>query len=332
MESAFARLYRTSKLASYDRSIKQIYTTYGRNARNKDWGLKRPMPSKMETMMATIGSLDTKEQIVDFVPANKEYLMLNSWKENFTRSRVPHSGPPQSEMIGMFDVHDEQGSQVPGPEAAKPRARGPLRSLGKMSPGQWKRFLDEARARRAEWKGELAKGNYAPEEALTFMGATNATSAAGDGVHRQPEYHDYVPPGESLQVQGRLLGRVGSMYTVAVQGIVATLPLGNHAMEPGFQYRDVKTFYVHSAEFDHRGLPHVVLGMSPLGARESTISFRSSNRGMFAFSKSRTGKNPVRKDYLDHIKDMMSDNIRKSKAANTDPVEDTVDFLDKNRK
>ncbi|KAJ2333016.1 hypothetical protein GGH92_008741, partial [Coemansia sp. RSA 2673] len=89
MESAFSRLFRTSKLASFDRSIKQVYATYPEAIAYGDWGLKRNIPAKVKTRLVTIGSLDTKEQITQLESANKQYMTINAWKENFPASRSP---------------------------------------------------------------------------------------------------------------------------------------------------------------------------------------------------------------------------------------------------
>ncbi|KAI8322267.1 hypothetical protein GQ54DRAFT_274786, partial [Martensiomyces pterosporus] len=239
MESAFAKLYRTSKLASYDPKIKQVYTTFSEAATQGDWGLKRTMPRKVYTRLVTIGSLDTKEQITPFESANQQVMMINAWKENFPESRPEQSGSAK-----------KQGAQ---------------RNLGLMTRSEWKKFLEEARSRRAEWKQALEENRLTPEESLAFMNATNLRNSSEDGVHRSPTYHDYVPASEELQVQGRVLNRAAAGYAVAVQGIIAYLPLQSHASEEGFQYRDVKTFYVHSAKFDSQGRPDVILGTRPLG-------------------------------------------------------------------
>ncbi|KAJ2647669.1 hypothetical protein IWW40_004483 [Coemansia sp. RSA 1250] len=305
MESAFARIYRSSKLASYDRGIEQIYTSYGKAAKQKDWGLKRPMAKFANTKLAFIRDIDAMEQVTDFAPANKEYIRMKTWTENFTESHSPHYSSASEhtfDLLDDFDTLEPKGKPKQGASETK-RRHGPLRNIGKMTRRQWAKFLEEAHARRAEWKGELAKGNFAPEEALTFMGATNVSGIQNDGIHRQPTYHDYAPPTETLQVQGRVLGRVAAMYTVAVQGIIATLPLQNHAMEAGFHYRDVKNFYVHSARFDDRGRPQVVLGLQPRGSRESSVSF-NANRGSFEFSKSEA-RSSMRAKYMDQIKNSM---------------------------
>ncbi|KAI9504951.1 hypothetical protein BX070DRAFT_179605, partial [Coemansia spiralis] len=242
MEGAFARLFRKSKLASFDRNIKQVYTTYPEVAAQGEWGLKRAMPCKVTTRLATIDQLDSKEQIIDFKAANQQFMLTEAWKENFVESRSP-------KYAGANDLLQDMTG----------------RNLNMMTHAEWKRFLEEARSRRAEWKDALDKGLFAPEETLTFMNATNKLDTMHDGVHRSPTYHDYAPTNEELMVEGRVLNRAAAGYSVAVQGIIAYLPMQGHSMDAGFQYRDVKTFYVHSARFDSQGRPEVTLGIRPRG-------------------------------------------------------------------
>ncbi|KAJ1733596.1 hypothetical protein LPJ61_001488 [Coemansia biformis] len=334
MESAFARLYRSSKLASCDSSIKQIYTTYAREAPRKEWGLKRAMPSKLATRLATVASLDTREQTTDFASANQQYMLVAAWKENFTESHAPGSA-----HLGRT-AHGLGGSALGSMDEGQTRS-SPQRNLSQMTRAEWKRFLDEARSRRAEWKAELEKGNYAPEETLTFMNATNATTNLSDGVHRQPTYHDSASPSEALQVHGRVLNRMGSGYAVAVQGVIANLPLQNHALESGFQYRDVKTFYVHSATFDNQGRPCVTLGISPQGTRESPAAFSMGGRGSFSPHRPRGKDETAMQDKLmSRIEAAMQLASHVSKdgkrrggsAGDTGPVADALDLLNQTRR
>ncbi|KAJ2706775.1 hypothetical protein H4R19_004978, partial [Coemansia spiralis] len=124
MESAFGRLFRASKLASCDSSIKQIYTTYAREAPRKEWGLKRLMPSKLSTRLATIACQDTREQIVDFTSANQQYMLTAAWKENFAESYAPGSARPRSAALHHHPYSD--GLDADNKEQA---LRGPQRSL-----------------------------------------------------------------------------------------------------------------------------------------------------------------------------------------------------------
>ncbi|KAJ1962492.1 hypothetical protein GGI12_002622 [Dipsacomyces acuminosporus] len=356
MESAFGRLYRTSKLASYDPKVKQVYTTFSDAATQGDWGLKRTMPRKVYTRLVTIGALDTKEQITPFESANRQVMMVNAWKENFPQSRSPGSASSDNSlMLPMFTRYDSVGSRSSSTseEDGSAKKQRSQRNLSTMARSEWKRFLEEARSRRAEWKQALEEGKFTPEETLAFMNATNLCNSSEDGVHRSPTYHDYVPASEELQVQGRILNRAAAGYAVAVQGIIAYLPLQGHASEEGFQYRDVKTFYVHSAKFDSQGRPDVVLGTRPHGARESSAVFDTGSRGGFGYSKSRRNTtSSLQNVHLGRIKDILRLNsiLKDSKkdakgkdgegkesdqSGNTkesDAISSTIDLLNKSRR
>ncbi|KAJ2411883.1 hypothetical protein GGI10_004017 [Coemansia sp. RSA 2530] len=347
MESAFSRLFRTSKLASYDRGIKQVYATYPEAFAQGEWGLKRSVPKKVTTRLVTIGSIDSKEQITQLESANRQYMMVNAWKENFTNSHSPGVSCPENVAQGMFNMHmspdprdGSEGSETSG-------TRAPPRSLGLMSRSEWKRFLEEARLRRAEWKHALEEGHFAPEETLSFMNATNLYNATGDGVHRLPTYHDYVSASEDLQVQGRVLNRVAAGFAVAVQGIVAYLPVQGHSQEIGFQYRDVKTFYVHSASFDTQGRPDVLLGTRPRGARESLAVFDSGPKSSFAYSKPSGSAAGVKSEHLLRIRSMLrlnntlvggqpssdgGDVLGDKPTEGSDSISDALDLLNKTRR
>ncbi|KAJ1665662.1 hypothetical protein IW140_003132 [Coemansia sp. RSA 1813] len=356
MESAFGRMFRKSKLASFNRGIKQIYATYPEAAARGEWGLKRPMPCKVTTRLATLKEIDSKEQITDFEAANQQFLLTMSWKENFPESRSPKyaaTGDLMQDLASVYDMPSAYGASSFGDlentretEASK---RGPQRNINTMTRVEWNDFLEEARSRRAEWKECLEKGQFAPEETMAFMNVTDKFDATNDGVHRSPTYHDYVPSSEELVVEGRVLNRVAAGYAVGVQGIVAYLPIPSHSMDDGFQYRDIKRFYVHSAKFDNQGRPVVVLGTKPRGTRGPTYSFGSRPTSTFSLSRSNTGKpgqtSAHRQGLVDRLKSIVEKNqelenrsLANKEAAmgstkkpdgNADPVNDTLDLLDK---
>src|SRR5689334_10503820 len=59
MERSFSHLLRTSRLATFDKNINQIYTTSGKAKAIGDWGLKRNLPTVLRTHYLTIEQLDT---------------------------------------------------------------------------------------------------------------------------------------------------------------------------------------------------------------------------------------------------------------------------------
>ncbi|KAJ1797941.1 hypothetical protein LPJ59_002818 [Coemansia sp. RSA 2399] len=359
MESAFGRLFRKSKLASFDRGIKQVYATYPKAAERGEWGLKRPMPSKVATRLATLKEIDSKEQITDFEAANQQFMLTMTWKENFPESRSPKYAATGDLMQGVASIYDmaarvdvnSVGASEDTNETAATRS-GPQRNINAMTRAEWNDFLELARARRAEWKECLEKGQFAPEETMAFMNATDKFDATNDGVHRSPTYHNYVPSSQELVVEGRILNRVAAGYAVGIQGIVAYLPMPSNSMDARFQYRDVKTFYVHSAKFDNQGRPVVMLGIKPLGTRGSAHSFGTGQTSSFTYSRASASDNSRtsgdRQKMVDRLMGltMMNANVEsKTQAsggaatepgstdkADGDSVNDALDLLDKTRR
>jgi Mitochondrial ribosomal protein subunit len=76
--STFATLLRSSKFASYDPQISQIYTTYGGHAYRGNWGLKRPLSVKRRNGgFIVIKSIDSKERQTEWYGAEQEARWLN---------------------------------------------------------------------------------------------------------------------------------------------------------------------------------------------------------------------------------------------------------------
>jgi hypothetical protein len=71
--STFAVLLRTSKFASYDPQISQIYTSYDGHAHRGNWGLKRPVSQKRKSGdFIVVKSIDSKEQQTEWYRAEQE--------------------------------------------------------------------------------------------------------------------------------------------------------------------------------------------------------------------------------------------------------------------
>ncbi|KAJ2080676.1 hypothetical protein H4R24_002913 [Coemansia sp. RSA 988] len=301
MESAFGRLFRTSKLASYDSGIDQVYTTYTRAMRRHEWGLKRTLPRKVMTRIATVKNIETKEQFIDFEDANQKYALMQTWKENFPESHSPGSGMRDNSVNSLVPIYGQKSTKAGVRDDENQKDRGIPRSLAHMTQAQWRRFLAEARALRDEWKNQLEKGNYSPEETLQFMNATPKGTTSSIGVHKQPTYHNNQPLRDTVMVQGRVLNRAGSSYAVAVQGVVASLPLQSYSLESRFSHRDIKTFYVDTAKFDAMGRPNVTLGLRPQGVRNTVARSRSGDAERFSVGMSSIHNESIQKLYLDRI-------------------------------
>ncbi|KAG0235451.1 hypothetical protein BGW42_005237 [Actinomortierella wolfii] len=280
MERSFAHLLRTSRLATYDRSIPQIYTTTTKAKKIGDWGLKRNLPTVLRTQYLTIEQLDTAEHQTPFESAAGDYLFLQRWKENFPRSRPPAKQP----------VHVQ-------------------RDLATLSDKEFKALLKEAKARRQEWKEALAKNQVRPEDHLSFLNTTakshhhrpylsassdSVAAAAGlmpstasamanlgtvtpTGTIKVGPTYSYYEPKEPVVVQGRPVGRERQEHLVAVSGVIAKLPASRQAhgqkLPPHLQ-----SFYVHKAEIDVDGRPNVELSTVPPESDDWALMASSSSR------------------------------------------------------
>ncbi|KAI1312612.1 hypothetical protein EDD11_002921 [Mortierella claussenii] len=261
MERSFSHLLRTSRLATFDKTIPQIYTTSGRAKAIGDWGLKRNLPTVVRTHVLNIEQLDTAEHQTPFQSASSDYLFLQRWKENFPRSR-----PPQ-----------------PQPVTVK-------KDLSNMTDKEFKKLLEAAKEKRQAWKEALSKNEARPDDHLDFMNVTSTvpkvtgidtnTSQASVGasgfptappftapkasttrIKVGPTYGFYEPSNPTI-VQGRSLGRGRSSQLVGVCGVVASLPTYSSPNLLNIS-KSLQPFYVYKSELDAEGRPTVVLGHTP---------------------------------------------------------------------
>ncbi|KAF9428352.1 hypothetical protein BGZ94_002693 [Podila epigama] len=285
MERSFSHLLRTSRLATFDKNIKQIYTTSGKSKRIGDWGLKRNLPTVLRTHFVNIEQLDTAEHQTPFNSAVSDYLFIQRWKENFPRSR-----PPQPQPINI------------------------QKDLAALTEAEFKKVLDAARERRSEWKEELATNRRRRDDHLSFMNiqsrhsrpspavdtATSQAHAAGlpaptsssssspKAISRPkvgPTYGFFEPSSPTI-VQGRSLGRTKSMQIIGVSGVAA----GLSANQTPHLYNAPKTlqsYYVYKAEFDGDNRPNVQLGLTNPGS-SSWLSGSNLGKGeLYSYSASR---------------------------------------------
>ncbi|KAF9112799.1 hypothetical protein BGX27_002800 [Mortierella sp. AM989] len=262
MERSFSHLLRTSRLATFDKNIAQIYTTSGKSKAIGDWGLKRNLPTVLRTHYLNIEQLDTAEHQTPFKSATSDYLFLQRWKENF-----PSSRPPQ-----------------PQPVTVK-------KDLSTLTDAEFQKLLQAAREKRQTWKEAVAKNEIRPDDYLNFMNImsrysksssvdtstsqvsvgfrssapTTLASSAGSSTRVKvgPTYGFFEPSNPTI-VQGRSLGHGRNQQFIGVCGVVATLQ--NHG--PSHLQTSTKSlqpYYVHRAELNADGRPTVVLGYTPPG-------------------------------------------------------------------
>ncbi|KAF9929023.1 hypothetical protein FBU30_001932 [Linnemannia zychae] len=263
MERSFSHLLRTSRLATFDKTIPQIYTSSGKAKAIGDWGLKRNLPTVLRTHFLNIEQLDTAEHQTPFESASSDYLFLQRWKENFPRSR-----PPRLQPITV------------------------MKDLSTMTDAEFKKLLETAREKRQEWKSAVSKGEARSDDYLRFLNVKsrhsksgiidNETAQANIGYSSRapvnsisstlgpanssrvkvgPTYGFYEPSTPTI-VQGRPLGRSRQLQVIGVSGVVATLPSYTHisAQNPS---KALQLYYVHKAEIEADGRPNVILGLTP---------------------------------------------------------------------
>ncbi|GJJ75278.1 hypothetical protein EMPS_07636 [Entomortierella parvispora] len=264
MERSFSHLLRTSRLATYDRSIGQIYTTPSKAKAVGDWGLKRNLPTVLRTHLLKIEQLDTAEHQTPFQSGSSEFLFLQRWKENFPRSR-----PPQPQPITV------------------------KKDLSAMSELEFQKLLQEAKGKRQAWKEALAKNEVKAEDHLQFMDiqtksikasqydtnpntsmhtAQSATIVAGSNTKAKvgPTYGFYEPSTPTI-VQGRSLGQRRQNPVIGVSGVVAHLPSYAAPQHQNLS-KSLQSFYVSSAELEADGRPNVVLSLTPPPAAGSWMA------------------------------------------------------------
>ncbi|KAI8368456.1 hypothetical protein BD560DRAFT_330970 [Blakeslea trispora] len=237
MSNSFASLLRHSRLASYDRTLNQVYTTPLKHKKIGDWGLKRNLPTVIRTRYATIDALDTAEHQTPWQSGNSQVLFVKRWKENFPHSKRP---APRSDSI----VHN----------------------VAKMTPADFRQFLKQCVHLAPEFQALLAKKQMVPEQVFEFLHVTFAESPS-EGIVG-PTYSD-IEVESGYPVEGRILNHDGNGYAVGVGGVVAFLPkrASVYLRQKGDRY--VRPFFVESASIDEDGKPRVVLSVTQPGTGSS---------------------------------------------------------------
>ncbi|KAF9579127.1 hypothetical protein BGW38_004750 [Lunasporangiospora selenospora] len=286
MERSFSHLLRTSRLASFDRKIPQIYATTKKAKAIGDWGMKRNLPTVFKSHFLYIRELDTAEHQTPFDSAAADYLFLQRWKENFPRSR-----PPTAQPVTV------------------------KKDLASLTDEQYKKLLQQAKNRRQEWREALAKNEVRSDDYLEFMNVTKQSKNSSiDSVYSLPSVdspfsagrsgpspdsrtkvgptYGFFEPSTPTIVQGRTLGRTKSSQLVGVSGVIANLP---YTSGPHFQNvsKALQPYYVQSAELEADGYPNVVLSYTPpMGG--NWLSPGVISRGdMYAYSTNRSRQTPT---------------------------------------
>jgi hypothetical protein len=236
MSTSFATLLRSSRLATYDRSIAQVYTAPKQFKKEGSFGLKRNLPKVIRTKYVTISQLDTSQHQTVWQPANSQVLFLKRWAENFPNSKK-----------------------------CTPRSDIESHNIIKMTPANFERFLTDCSKKAAPaFQQSLKKKEIVPEQVFEYLNVTFAENPSESPVG--PTYSEYtVPENTALAVEGRILNAERHGHAVGIGGVVAFLPKRHSMGLRQLGDRRVRTFYVESAHIDDEGKPRVVLTLTPPG-------------------------------------------------------------------
>lgn len=230
MSNTFAGVLRSSRLASFDRSLAQVYTTQFRDKRKGVWGMKRNLPSRATPSYVTLSDLDTSEHQTPFKSGMTPVLFVERWKENFPNSRRPAA-----------------------------RREQPRHYVAQMSPQEFREFLKMVAQKRAPgFKRKLARKEVVPEQVYEYLGVTFELEKAESDRVVGPTYSDR-PVELGYCVPGRVLNNTLGGVAVGVAGVVALLPRADAVNLSRRSDYPVRPFYVERAEFDEQGRPMVVV-------------------------------------------------------------------------
>jgi hypothetical protein len=268
-EQSFARLLRTSRLASYDPRIAQVYTTHGSARAKGDWGLKRNLPTAVRTNYITVNALDTAQHQTPFESAQDQVWRLQRWREAFPDSRPP-----------------------------RPRPAKPTTNIMRLTAAQWCDFLRKAEARKHEWRQGVRDLKLQPDQHLAFMQAayrpryivrnearltatalynelptTAIVNESGEHALVGPTYDWWQTPQKA--VLGRVLSRVTLGYAIGIGGVVGLLS-NSKALSVNFMRPGLSLYYVEKVRMNERGAVTVWLSQTPsTAAARPTLPYRS---------------------------------------------------------
>lgn len=157
--SAFSQLLRRSKLASYDSSIDQVYSSHSGFRARGDYGLKRAiLPNKAAVSpFIRITELDRDGRRVKYRQATKETKYAQKFAEldsaplhtSDTSSVIEDDGATiRSAFIDREEEFDEKGRLVPDRISSERRPPNMLT----MSEHEFERLLDDLGERRSEFE------------------------------------------------------------------------------------------------------------------------------------------------------------------------------------
>jgi hypothetical protein len=185
--SPFATLLRRSKFASYDPRIAQVFTTYDGSAHRGDWGLKRPLALRRRGAYITVKSVDTSSQQTEWNSGEKQAQFMRRYEEL-------NIEPRRYDTRQHFDSEFAPG-EVPGEAGVEPPqlTRNPV----KMTPGQFRKYLEQLRAKRPAFIQYLQK-----------QGLTETVSLFELAQQPDTSYHARFLADETTEARNSLTSRI----------------------------------------------------------------------------------------------------------------------------
>ncbi|KIJ69214.1 hypothetical protein HYDPIDRAFT_105811 [Hydnomerulius pinastri MD-312] len=165
--SSFAALLKQSRFSSFDRTIGQVYTTYGGDAHRGNWGFKRPLGLRRRGAYITVKNVDTPEHQTEWSSAEPQAMWMKNWDElKITPQWGREAGFGDDEAKDFILESD----YVPLKEDATVWRRDYIPNLNVMTQQEFKNYLAQIRAKRdtfyakeraaQEKKGAQAMSSY----------------------------------------------------------------------------------------------------------------------------------------------------------------------------
>ncbi|CAG8514685.1 9295_t:CDS:1 [Diversispora eburnea] len=243
---SFYELLRKSRLASFDPSIPQVYTTHMRYRSRGEWGMKRNLPNFLRTNNIIVEALDTIEHQTPYKSAETFVKFTKRWKENYPFSKV---SKPMDNKPKLFNI-------------------------GKMTDKEFKKFLREkVEPKKWEYRNSI---NNDTKTLQDFINALNITyERKPSTIHGLTYSHNN--PGTNIVVQGRVLNKdMPSGFAVGISGMVANILSRKNVPLNQISREKLESFYVEKAEFDSQGKPVVKVSKTPaLNLQEALLPLKS---------------------------------------------------------
>ncbi|CAO3596358.1 unnamed protein product [Absidia cylindrospora] len=237
MDKTFAGLLRHSRLASYNRTLPQVYTTPKKAKKMGNWGFKRGLPTVVRTRYVTVGDLDTAEHQTPWQSGESQVLFLKRWKENFPNSKAP-----------------------------SPRREQVQHNVAAMNPRAFKQFLKQASQQAPAFQQALKNKEVVPEQVYEYLSCHFNKDIVNDQEQQQtggvvgPTYSNHEV-GWNYPVQGRILNTDTDGLAVGIGGVVAKLSRRNATGLRNTGDRRVREFYVTDAQINQQGRPEVTVNL-----------------------------------------------------------------------